>query len=62
MITLLPVIVSSVPFRPPPPLVVHVRRVKQLTPHMVRITFGGKQMAGFHYAGPASYLRLFSRP
>ena len=56
MITLLPILVASVPFRPLPPLVVNVRRVKQLTPHMVRITFDGEQMAGFHYAGQASHL------
>ena len=59
MITLFPILVSSVPFRPPPSLVVNVRRVKQLTPHMIRITSGGEQMASFHYAGPASQLRVF---
>ncbi len=59
MIALFPILVYSVPFRPPPPLIVNVRRVKQLTPHMMRITFGGEQLAGFHYAGPASHLRVF---
>ena len=59
MITLVPILVSSVPFRPPPQLVVNVRHVRQLTPSMIRITFGGEQLAGFHYAGPASHLQVF---
>lgn len=56
---MLPILAASVPFKPPPPLVVNVRRVKQLTPRMVRITFGGEQLTRFHFAGPASHLRVF---
>ena len=56
---LFPIIVASVPFKPPPPLVVEVTGVERITPRVVRITFGGKQLLSFNYGGPASHLRVF---
>ena len=50
---------ASVPFKRPPPRVVEVRRVTQLTPRMVRITFGGQQMNGFQSRGPAEHFRVY---
>ena len=50
---------DSVPPKRPPPRVVEVRRVTRLTPGMVRITFGGEQMAGFESKGPAEHIRVF---
>ena len=49
----------SVPFKRPPPRVVEVRRVTRLTPRMLRITFGGEQIAGFESKGPAEHLRVY---
>ena len=49
----------AVPFKRPPPRVVEVRRVTRLTPRMVRITFGGEQMAGFESKGPAEHMRVY---
>ena len=43
----------------PPPRVVEVRRVVQLTPRMVRITFAGEQLRGFDSRGPAEHFRLY---
>ncbi len=43
----------------PPPLIVEVLRVTHLTPRMVRVTFGGEQLAGFDSKGPAEHFRLF---
>ena len=43
----------------PPPRVVEVRRVTQLTPCWLRITFGGEQMAGFEATGPAEHIRVY---
>ena len=45
--------------RRPPPRVVEVKRVTQLTPRMVRITLGGEQMKDFQSRGPAEHFRLF---
>jgi NADPH-dependent ferric siderophore reductase len=45
--------------RRPPPRVVQVRRVTQLTPQMVRITFGGEQLDGFTSKGAAEHVRVF---
>lgn len=50
---------SSPSTRRPSPLVVEVRRVKRLTPRMVRITFGGEQLARFESHGPAEHFRIF---
>ena len=36
-----------------------MRRVTLLTPRMVRITFGGEQMAGFESKGPAEHIRVY---
>ena len=55
----IPVNTTSVPFKRPLPRVVDVRRVTRLTPRMVRITFGGEQMAGFESNGPAEHLRVY---
>jgi NADPH-dependent ferric siderophore reductase len=35
-----------------------VRRVERLTPHMVRVTFAGEELAGFTWSGPASHVKL----
>ena len=43
----------------PPPRIVDVVRVDQLTPHMTRVTFGGENMAGFVTKGPAEHIRIF---
>ena len=59
MTSSIPTNAPSVPRKRPPPRVVEVRRVTQLTPHMVRITFGGEQMAGFESKGPAQHIRVF---
>ena len=45
--------------RRPPPRVVEVQRVNRLTPRMVRITFGGEQMAGFESEGPVRHIRVY---
>ncbi len=51
---------SSIPVNTaPPPRVVEVRRVVRLTPRMVRITFGGEQVAGFESKGPAEHMRVY---
>ena len=59
MFTLLPSLVTTIPFKPPPPLVVNVRRVKQLLTRMVCMTFGGQKLARLQFVGPASHLRVF---
>ena len=59
MTSSIPMNAPSVPFKRPPPRVVEVRRVTRLTPRMVRITFGGEQMAGFESNGPAEHLRVY---
>ena len=59
MTSSIPTNAPSVPRKRPPPRVVEVRRVTQLTPHMVRITFGGEQMAGFESKGPAQHIRVY---
>jgi NADPH-dependent ferric siderophore reductase len=43
----------------PAPRVVEVRRVEQLTPHMVRITLGGEGMDGFTPRGVAEHIRVY---
>ena len=35
-----------------------VVRVEQLTPHMVRIVFGGAELEGFAMRGPAAHLKV----
>ncbi len=47
------------PFKRPPPRIVEVLRIAQLTPRMVRITLGGGQMEGFESNGPAEHFRIF---
>ena len=59
MTSSIPTSSASVPFKRPPPRVVEVRRLTRLTPRMVRITFGGEQMAGFESKGPAEHIRVF---
>ncbi len=41
---------------------VHVKRVRQLTPRMVRVTFGGEELASFEWSGPASHVKLIFTP
>ena len=50
---------AKVPFVPPPPLIVKVRRVSRFTPRMVRITVGGEQMNGFQTRGAAEHIRVY---
>jgi len=38
---------------------VEVKRVERLTPRMVRVTFGGEELSGFTWSGPASHVKLF---
>ena len=38
---------------------VEVRRVTQLSPTMVRVTFGGEDLEGFNIAGPTGHLKLY---
>ncbi len=49
---------QSRPNRPPPRLM-EVKRVMHLTPRMVRVTFGGAELAGVTVEGPATHLKLF---
>ncbi len=37
---------------------VRVKRVRRLTPRMVRVTFGGEELASFAWSGPASHVKL----
>ncbi len=59
MTSSVPMNTPTVPFKRPPPRVVEVRRVSRITPRMVRITFGGEQMAGFESKGPAEHIRVY---
>jgi NADPH-dependent ferric siderophore reductase len=43
----------------PPPRPVEVRRVEQLTPHMVRVTVTGEALDGYPIPGPAAHLKVF---
>ena len=43
---------------PPPFRVVAVRRVAHLTPHMLRVTFAGDELAGLEIDEPAASVRL----
>ena len=59
MTSSIPTSTPSARSKRPPPRVVEVRRVTQLTPRMVRITLTGEQMAGFESKGPAEHIRVF---
>lgn len=41
------------------PRLLEVRRVRQLTPRMVRVTFGGDQLDGFRYGAPDDHVKVF---
>ncbi len=41
-----------------PRFVVHVKRVRRLTPRMVRVTFTGEELSGFAWNGPAAHIKL----
>lgn len=41
-----------------PRFAVHVRRVRRLTPRMVRVTFTGDELSGFGWNGPAAHIKL----
>ena len=43
----------------PSPRIAEVVRVSQLTPHMIRVTFGGENMTGFFSKGPAEHVRIY---
>lgn len=42
----------------PPPRAVEVKRVERLTPHMVRVTFTGPELATFGWNGPAAHIKV----
>ncbi len=47
------------PPRPrPTPRRIEVTQIRLLSPHMARITFGGPDLAGFEWRGPAGHLKL----
>ncbi len=47
------------PSRPrPTPRRIEVLEIQPLSPHMARITFGGADLAGFEWRGPAGHLKL----
>lgn len=41
------------------PRLLDVRRVRRLTPGMVRVTFGGDQLDGFSYGAPDDHVKVF---
>lgn len=41
-----------------PRFAVRVKRVKRLTPRMVRVTFTGDELSGFAWNGPAAHIKL----
>ena len=51
------------PSQPPRPrkqrYSVNVKRVRRLTPHMLRVTFGGEELGRFAWNGPAAHIKLF---
>jgi NADPH-dependent ferric siderophore reductase len=50
---------SAVGARPRKPRYrVQVRRVRRLTPRMVRVTFASEELASFGWSGPASHIKL----
>ena len=46
------------PRRKPNPRRIEVARLQPLSPHMVRITFTGPDLAAFGWSGPAAHLKL----
>jgi NADPH-dependent ferric siderophore reductase len=42
-----------------PRYAVTVKRVRRLTPHMLRVTFSGDELANFAWNGPAAHIKLF---
>ena len=45
-----------------PRYAVEVRRVHRLSPHMVRVTFGGEALRSFEWNGPAAHIKLIFGP
>lgn len=43
----------------PSPRIADVVRVENITPRMVRVTFGGENMTGFSSNGPAEHVRIY---
>ncbi|MDA0799406.1 MAG: siderophore-interacting protein [Chloroflexi bacterium] len=43
----------------PSPRIAEVVRVSQLTPHMIRVTFGGENLTGLVSKGPAEHVRIY---
>jgi len=41
-----------------PRFAVRVKRVRRLTPRMVRVTFTGEELSGFAWNGPAAHIKL----
>jgi NADPH-dependent ferric siderophore reductase len=44
--------------RRPPPLRARVERTARLSPHLIRVTVAGPELAGFNYPGPASHFKI----
>ena len=42
-----------------PRYAVSVKRVRRLTPRMIRVTFAGEELAAFGWNGPAAHIKLF---
>ena len=43
----------------PPPRNVHVKAINRITPHMIRITVAGDELAGFTTHGTAEHIKIF---
>lgn len=43
----------------PSPRIAKIVRVSRLTPHMIRITFGGESLTGLVSKGPAEHVRIY---
>lgn len=54
---------TAAPARPKKPrFTASVQRVQRLTPRMLRIVFGGGDIAGFKWNGPAAHIKLILGP
>jgi len=55
---------SAIPAARPrkPRYAVRVKRIRRLTPRMVRVTFTGEELSGFAWNGPAAHIKLIFEP
>lgn len=49
---------GAAPRKVPNPRRAEVRRIERLSPRMIRVTFGGADLASFEWRGPAAHLKL----